>query len=77
MAQPGGGGPVCGITPASRWRRWCFAGHERDCWLCGVHAKMAAAGFASCDDCAGRGLAAPAWVTPVDLIMLGHPWLSR
>lgn len=62
----------CGATPASRWRRWCFNSHERECWLCGFHAKMIAAGLARCDDCARRGVIAVAWLDPIDLLLSGH-----
>jgi hypothetical protein len=68
----GPGATGCGATPASAWLRWCFNGHTRDVWLCGVHAKMIAAGMSACADCASRGVASAAWIKPVDLLLLGH-----
>ena len=73
----GTGAVCCGATPASLWRRRCFNRHERQCWLCGVHAKMITAGLARCDDCASRGVAAVAWLAPVDLLLAGHAGEGR
>lgn len=72
-----GTGAVCGATPASLWRRTCANAHERDCWLCGIHAKMTAAGMARCDDCARRGVICAAALEPVDLLLLGHATAPR
>jgi hypothetical protein len=72
--QAGGTGPLarqCGATPASLWRRWCHHGHERECWLCPVHAKMIASGLGTCADCADRGVSTRAWLAPLRMIITG------
>jgi len=68
----GPGAIECGATPASYWRRWCLNQHQRDCWLCPVHAQMVAAGTSWCSDCAARGVAGTAYLKPLDLLLLDH-----
>lgn len=45
----------CGATPASLYRRTCgVAEHDREIWLCPVHAALAVSGGAICRECASR-----------------------
>jgi hypothetical protein len=70
--QAGGTGPhaaTCGATPASLWRRYCANGHSREVRLCGSHAALITRGLGSCAECAGRGVAAVAMISPVELLL--------
>jgi hypothetical protein len=59
----------CGATPASLYQRFCgVTGHDRDIWLCPVHATLAICGGAICQECAKAG-----GVIPVVLIRLSEP----
>jgi hypothetical protein len=71
-AGTGPGAQQCGATPASLWRRYCANGHSREVWLCGTHAAVITRGMGACADCADRGTAAAAMITPVDLLWCGH-----
>ena len=60
----------CGVTPASRYRRYCgVTSHERDIWLCPVHAMIVACGGSACRECVARG----GLVSTVRIIRLDRP----
>lgn len=73
----GPGAIECGHTPASHWLRWCLNGHERECWLCGVHSLMLAAGQSCCSECLARSVKATAFLKPLDLLLAGHATQPR
>lgn len=59
----------CGGNPTSLYQRVCgVIGHDRNVWLCPVHAALAACGMAICSECAARGGS-----TPVILLRLTEP----
>jgi hypothetical protein len=59
----------CGATPASMYQRACgVVGHDRNIWLCPVHATLAICGGAICQECAKAG-----GVMPVILTRLSEP----
>lgn len=59
----------CGATPASLYLRVCgVVGHEREVWLCPIHATMAVCGGAICQECAKAG-----GIMPVKLFRLTEP----
>jgi hypothetical protein len=46
----------CGATPSSLYRVYCLVpSHEREVWLCPVHAAISACGGSICRVCADNG----------------------